>query len=492
MIKTNLPPQPKHIIMRPAVLLLKSNRTFGRRRDKLLYRCLFPNGSSALVPYKAKHIGFNKHQTCKFVLVSADTDEDKDKRPICLLQSVIGDVDDLSSYYEYQLHAKGLFFAPKKLSVSNNSHLDIVTNPPSDQPIFSIDPPGCRDIDDAFSFDGKTLSIYISNVGHWLSKMGYLQHPTSIIGGQFTTIYLPGQNRPMLPRQLSDNWCSLLEGQARPVLVCLVNIETCEPTFTTTIIAVNKNWSYDDFEREAADYYHHILSIVRGMNEKCRLLTELNDSHDLIAWMMVFMSQAAAKHLDRAFFRAISTPATSSPQALPKQLCSFLTGWNSGGGHYSVTPSRHDMLGLDRYVHITSPIRRLPDLVNGLLLQLKLGLIEGNSDSAQQFSEYWLQKVGEINAQFKAVRRLQIQCSLLDKIANAPDTKTVVDGYIIECSQIVGERKEYVVYLDELNMVATYRTAENLIHLSRHTFNVYHFSNEDTFKKKVRLEKVDK
>ncbi|MGK3868270.1 RNB domain-containing ribonuclease, partial [Enterococcus faecium] len=34
------------------------------------------------------------------------------------------------------------------------------------------------------------------------------------------TIYLPGRNIPMLPRELADNLCSLIENETRPALCC--------------------------------------------------------------------------------------------------------------------------------------------------------------------------------------------------------------------------------------------------------------------------------
>ncbi len=38
------------------------------------------------------------------------------------------------------------------------------------------------------------------------------------------TIYLPGRNIPMLPRDLADDLCSLIEGEVRPALCCTVTV----------------------------------------------------------------------------------------------------------------------------------------------------------------------------------------------------------------------------------------------------------------------------
>ena len=69
--------------------------------------------------------------------------------------------------------------------------------------------------------------------------------------------------------------------------------------------------------------------------------------------------------------------ASEIPIELPKEMKTMLVNWNSSGGFYMVinndTPdvykehilnTKHDVLKLDAYVHITSPIRRLVDLLN--------------------------------------------------------------------------------------------------------------------------------
>ncbi|WP_438876114.1 RNB domain-containing ribonuclease, partial [Bacillus cereus group sp. Bce009] len=39
------------------------------------------------------------------------------------------------------------------------------------------------------------------------------------------TIYLPGRNIPMLPRELADNLCSLIENETRPALCCTLTVD---------------------------------------------------------------------------------------------------------------------------------------------------------------------------------------------------------------------------------------------------------------------------
>lgn len=56
------------------------------------------------------------------------------------------------------------------------------------------------------------------------------------------------------------------------------------------------------------------------------------------------------------------------PDTLPEDVSKFIKIWNSATGQYinasEMSNTRHDVLDVDAYIHITSPIRRLVDLLN--------------------------------------------------------------------------------------------------------------------------------
>ena len=61
-------------------------------------------------------------------------------------------------------------------------------------------------------------------------------------------------------------------------------------------------------------------------------------------------------------------------------IAKFLKMWNSFGGNYVQYENiqGHDLLDFAPYVHITSPIRRLIDLLNIMVLQDSLELLAFN------------------------------------------------------------------------------------------------------------------
>ena len=94
-----------------AGILMLKGKTYGRSKSgagKFYYKCI-PNDKrlpAFLIPYENKNVGFNKYIVNKYILFSfANWD---DKHPIGTLTHVVGDVNDMSSFYQYQLHCKDL------------------------------------------------------------------------------------------------------------------------------------------------------------------------------------------------------------------------------------------------------------------------------------------------------------------------------------------------------------------------------------------------
>lgn len=97
----------------------------------------------------------------------------------------------------------------------------------TDLPFITIDGESTKDMDDALYTVAKDDGSYEITIA--------IADPTSYIavGDKMDdearergfTIYLPGRNIPMLPRELSDELCSLIENETRPVLCCRVSID---------------------------------------------------------------------------------------------------------------------------------------------------------------------------------------------------------------------------------------------------------------------------
>lgn len=91
----------------------------------------------------------------------------------------------------------------------------------------TIDSASTQDMDDALYVeelaDGKLqLTVAIADPTAWIAEGSKLDNIAKV---RAFTNYLPGFNIPMLPRELSDDLCSLRANETRPVVACRMVIE---------------------------------------------------------------------------------------------------------------------------------------------------------------------------------------------------------------------------------------------------------------------------
>ena len=204
------------------------------------------------------------------------------KHPQGTIVSVLGDVDVLSNYYEYQLYCKSLYASIQNFNKDASDALKQKTEPEfistmiekyklvdrTHELIFSIDSKETTDYDDAFSIidngdNSYKVSIYIANVPMWMEELALWNS----FSERISTIYLPDRKRPMMPLSLSNCVCSLCEQVVRlafAIDITIVNGEILGYTFANTYIKVYKNHVYESKELKAdlLNYLHRIKKIL--------------------------------------------------------------------------------------------------------------------------------------------------------------------------------------------------------------------------------------
>lgn len=516
----------------PAVLILAGNKTYGRQtkdtqkkgnrntNGKLLYKCI-PDDMrlpSFLVPYEIKNMGFSKVLTNLYVTINYDNWEEK--HPRAKLDNVIGPVDILDNFYEYQLYCKSLNASIQKFqkdatnAVSKMSHdgiIDIVKQKyPNIQDrtnqkiwhIITIDPPNSLDYDDGFSIvhhdNGiQQLSIYISNVTILMDVLNLWDS----FSRRISTIYLPDKRRPMLPTVLSDCLCSLQEKVTRIAFVMdifIKNDEIIEIKHDNCFIKVAKNYCYEDPKLLTDSKYHDILYATQKLSIKHKYINNVRNSHEVVCYLMILMNYHSAKELIKyktGIFRStIIKKEVDVPEYVPCEVSKFIKIWNSASGQYingsEIVDTRHQILDLDAYIHITSPIRRLVDLLNMIRFQEVTGIIH-LSDNVNKFYNKWLNDIDYINVTMRSIRKVQCDCSLLDLCNN---NSTIMDkeydGYLFDKINRNDGLYQYVVFLPELKMSTRITLRENIQTYECKKFKLYLFNNEENFKRKIRLQMI--
>ena len=120
-------------------------------------------------------------------------------------------------------------------------------------PFCTIDPNSAKDHDDAIYFDEKnsTLFVAIADVSYFVKEGSPLDN---LAFKKSSTIYLPSRTLPMLPATLSENLCSLKEGQDRYAYVFklkldLKKLRVEKSELFTAIIKNHRNFSYGRIDR---------------------------------------------------------------------------------------------------------------------------------------------------------------------------------------------------------------------------------------------------
>ena len=497
----------------PGVLILANKKTFGRHGKKMLYQC-FPDDKhlpTFLVPYQEK-TKFSKNPSN--IYVTFEFLEWTGKHPIGRLTNSLGSVDDLSSFYEYQLYCKSLNAsiqnftrdaaqALKQKTEKEFIHLILEKYPQiqnkieSETKVFAIDPKHSRDYDDAFSIEmhsrnDYTLCIYISNVSLWMEVLGLWDS----FSNRVSTIYLPDKRRPMLPTCLSECLCSLVEKQVRFAFTCEMRVTDdiiVERKYYNSAIMVHKNFRYDEPELDGFLPYQELFSAAISLKNKYRGINYIRGSHDIVNYLMVLMNNFCGNEMIQNKNGVYRCLVANDPLAIPDNLTedatSFLQYWNTNGGQYVPysTEIRHDIMKLHNYIHITSPIRRLVDLLNMIQLQMNMNLIDFG-DGAKKFLTRWMSKLDYINKTTRAVRKVQNDCTLLEMFTNHEELfEREHRGVVFDKIKRNDGYYQYGVYLYDVKMVTRIKMLNDVENYSELMFNIYLFRNEDCFKKKIKL-----
>ena len=499
------------------VLILEGNKTFGRTPNKkrLYYRCI-PNNKKYpvfLVPYDMK-LGFSKHQQNKYVLFNFSNWTSK--HPIGELTETIGDVNNLEAFYEYQLHCRKLHTSIKKLtnhtnlSINKNTNDDfiqqIVNNPNyliedrTSEFVFSIDPNGSKDFDDAFSIDKQDgfykVSIYIANVYIWMEALDLWNHLTDRV----STIYLPDKKRTMLPTILSDSLCSLQENELRIALSMDIyfdkdgnQLKTREIEYKNVVIKTRKNFVYEEKKLLKNSNYKEMMNLTK------LLKPDILDSHELVEYWMIRMNTETGNHLSQnnsGIFRKATYKNDTTldlDKVFDKNTSNFIKSWNNTDCKYvryeEDVVIRHDMMSVSSYVHITSPIRRIVDLLNQIIIMQTKLLVKMISSNAKTFLMKWLDQLDALNENMKSIRKVQTDCQLLFQCNNNKDWFDKTHSAILFGKT---ERNDgyysYTVYISELNVVTRINTEQNIDDFTIHKCQLFTFNEEEHITNKIKCQ----
>ena len=374
--------------------------------------------------------------------------------------------------------------------------------------MFSIDPANCNDIDDAIGLSrsavGETiLSIYIANVPLVLEHLELWTY----LSDRISTIYLPGQKIPMLPAALSENKCSLLQGQERVAFVMDVYIshgKISNVICKTVFMRVSHNYVYENKVLLARPDYQEIFKLVKWLNEDSSTylgyVDEVNNSHDVVEFCMILMNYECSKILKekrKGIFRTatkkeVNNNTGEAEDCMASDIKYILQG--TVGAYCAIEDLKpHEIIGggVSSYLHITSPIRRIVDCINMLEIMSEDYVF---SKEAYLFKEKWMANLTQINANTKAIRHLQNDMALLHMYEKNTNKDQIYSGVVwgvetpdddIERVEPLYKYRVYIYYIKLLTNVYSTKKVENYTTMN---FTIHLFLDEVNMTKKIRLQ----
>lgn len=347
-------------------LELTSTTTYGMtKRGYPLYLCIPYNPS-----YPPFIVGCSEKDRSKNRIVLIKFDEFKGMFPRGNLIQTLGLSGDYAAEYQaliwqtvpyvYPKHE----FVPERKGDKNLIVLEGFT--------FNIDPKGCVDIDDVFTFlkcdNGWLVTITISDVAGYVDDGSAIDIMASLIG---QTLYSADGTiiRSMLPKEY-EHACSLLPDKKSygiSLQFLWSNNKISQIKWFESVFTNNKTYTYEEYQDGPSYPLQEIASFLAG--------EPLNDSHKWVEQMMLLYNKEAGNMLKRAQMGLLRRHSAPDLQRLEeyKQHVPEFTYFAYSAAEYCLAEdaeTHHYGLGSQAYTHASSPIRRYADIINQRVLKL--------------------------------------------------------------------------------------------------------------------------
>ena len=342
---------------------------------------------------------------CKENMLAIVDYESWDKQANCprgACRTIIGPCGDLAAEQAALVHHTSPY--PWKKSLLPPTLFPRAVAPPDTtlllSPTFHVDPPGCKDIDDALTLvvqaDGQiAVHIHIADVATLLASNESLWRAAEI--GQ--TLYMDGRVQVGLFPASVEESLSLVPGLSRPTLTLRFLWDPATGSVGSAQwqhaeVIVKDSFTYESVVKSDHAPLLRALCVALGG-------PDTPDSHEWIAQTMLYYNMAAAAVIREAkmgILRCHTEPQQAvlnrieKIAAIPKFLA-YSSGIYCAAD--TTEPTDHWGIGAALYCHASSPIRRFADCINQISIMNALFTYDL---AVPTYS------VGDLNATQKAIK----------------------------------------------------------------------------------------
>jgi hypothetical protein len=283
------------------------------------------------------------------VVFRCDSDSDS-----ATLYHVIG-LAGPSTLTETLLYHHGVFRKELKDAAVLHHH-DIHRRDLRCEEVFSVDPVGCQDIDDAFSITTlshhrRRVMVHIAQPICWLTKQQIIDRAKVA----FSTLYVGDKTLPLWSREV-ERKSSLLRGEDRYAYTVVFEWSDNHPPIVTeafpSIIQNRYPTHYGDTE------YPAMQTLLAWTRELHRVDTQhVVDTHDMVSYWMVQTNQ----YIGQTYKVPYRVQDGDGDDGHQDEIQRIFRQYTMEKAMYSMDTDHHASLNRSQYTHFTSPIRRIMD-----------------------------------------------------------------------------------------------------------------------------------
>lgn len=422
------------------------------------------------VPVDWRYPKFHVASKCKsgdensYILIQFKEWTEKQRNPQGICLDILGPLANPDTETHVALYKNELYFRSHKKdqrfqylfkqSFTEDGRVDMTACK-----VFSIDPPGCKDIDDAIHIEPTATGpinvfVHIADVDNCFPSDNFYE---TEIRKRLSSIYTTDRVYSMIPETFSANQCSLREKKKRNVVSLKISFSSdgtiINREFMLACITNKKAFTYDQADEligtSGVDYY--------GIKQLVDLLN-VTDTHKLVEKLMIITNQYAAEFIDNRFSRV--QKSSGKKTVVPSEILNYVQFKEENGAEYVVLGNKdghgHDLLGLRNYTHFTSPIRRYADLIVHRLVKNKLLGID--TDYTDKTLCVIAKELNDHNRRLKRFYRDQGILKTYKALNNESDGTINTTGFLVDYKQ------EYVhIYIPTYDMEYKYRICSRKI-----------------------------
>lgn len=354
-------------------IVLNSRVTYGKNKKNVTYYAFKPYKNEneniiMIIPYKKES---KEDQTNVYVVASVNENNTTHKNYIIMtIQAILGKVGTPEAEALYLQHKHNVRTLTKKQKILQPRQYfeQIITEEATkrnkkEHYVYTIDPEGSSDHDDAISIDlnnnNTTIGVHIADVSFLVSPDSELDKYSKQSLTSIYSQYIKPNN--MLPSYICNDLMSLKEAKPRLCVSIYYHYNQDKELFRTSIeretLVVTKNCTYNNVRKHLTKEQWNTLVH----------LTDTIDSHKMVETYMlqtnVLIANILANKLpDNCILRV--QERTIIPQHINnefyKKMCNNNASYILGTTNHSTI---HSSLNEDYYTHFTSPLRRYADII---------------------------------------------------------------------------------------------------------------------------------